>query len=299
MWFRNLQIYRLRENDQVDIDTIESAFAKSPLYACGPQDAECVGWVPPKGTGSYVHAVNRQWLIALGVEQKLMPSSVVRQVAADRAKAIEEAEGRRVGRGELRSLREALATELLPRAFSRRRTTCAWIDPVNGWFVVDSGSQSSAEELLEHLRKTIEGVPVALLKTVQSPTSAMTGWMAGNEAPAGFSIDQDSELRSAEQAIVRYARHSLEGKDIREHIVCGKVVTRLGLTWNDRISFVLDEKLQVKRLAFLDILKEETDGQADNEDERFDLDFALMTGELARMLADLVAALGGEPEREA
>jgi recombination associated protein RdgC len=66
------------------------------------------------------------------------------------------------------------------------------------------------------------------------------------------------------------------------------------MTWGDRISFVLDDKLQLKRLAFLDILKESTDGQAENEEERFDLDFALMTGELARLLDDLLAALGGE-----
>ena len=67
------------------------------------------------------------------------------------------------------------------------------------------------------------------------------------------------------------------------------------MTWNDRISFVLDDNLQIKRLAFLDILKEQADGQADNEDERFDLDFTLMSGEVAQLLDDLLAALGGEP----
>jgi recombination associated protein RdgC len=66
------------------------------------------------------------------------------------------------------------------------------------------------------------------------------------------------------------------------------------MTWGDKISFVLDDKLQLKRLAFLDILKESSDGQAENEEERFDLDFALMAGELARLFADLLAALGGE-----
>ena len=72
------------------------------------------------------------------------------------------------------------------------------------------------------------------------------------------------------------------------------MVTRLGMTWGDKISFVLDDKLQIKRLSFLDILKESSEGQAENEDERFDLDFALMSGELARLLDDLVEALGGE-----
>jgi recombination associated protein RdgC len=92
---------------------------------------------------------------------------------------------------------------------------------------------------------------------------------------------------------VRYVRHALEGEEIQQHIAAGKTATKLGLTWNDRISFVLSEQLQLKRLAFLDILKENTE-QADNADEQFDLDFTLMTGEAAKLLADVVAALGGE-----
>jgi recombination associated protein RdgC len=47
-------------------------------------------------------------------------------------------------------------------------------------------------------------------------------------------------------------------------------------------------------VVFLDILKEETQDQAEDAEEQFDIDFALMTGELAALLDDLVKALGGE-----
>ena len=93
----------------------------------------------------------------------------------------------------------------------------------------------------------------------------MTGWVADGDAPGGFSIDQDMELRSAENAVVRYSKHALDGEEIPQHIAAGKVVTRLGMTWGDKISFVLDEKMQLKRLAFLDILKEEADNQAETK----------------------------------
>ena len=86
--------------------------------------------------------------------------------------------------------------------------------------------------------------------------------------------------------------------EIGQHIAAGKVVTRLAMTWGDKISFLLNEKLQIKRLTFLDILKESADSQAENEDERFDLDFTLMTGEVARLLDDLLEALGGEIANE-
>jgi recombination associated protein RdgC len=126
----------------------------------------------------------------------------------------------------------------------------------------------------------------------------MTGWLAGQEAPAGFTIDRDCELRAAgeEKAVVRYVRHPLDGDEIGQHITAGKAVTRLALTWRDRISFVLTEQLQVKRLAFLDVLKEDAERQADGGEDLFEANFALMSGELPQLLADLATALDGEAE---
>jgi len=294
MWFRNLQLYRLPKNWSSDLSQLEEDLSTLTLQPCSASDLQSVGWVSPRAGGALLHAVNRQWLLALGAEQKLLPASVVKQFANDRAKTIEETEGRRIGRKEMRDLRESMTAELLPRAFVRRRTTFGWIDPINGWLVIDAASPVKAEEFLEHLRKSVAGLPAKLLQVTQSPSAAMTGWMADGEAPSPFTLDQDLELRSAEKATVRYVKHTLEGEEIRQHIADGKVVTRLALTWGDRISFLLNENLQIKRLSFLDILKEQADGQAENEDERFDIDFTLMTGEVARLLDDLLKALGGE-----
>ncbi len=297
MWFKNLLIYRLPKDWAADLAQVEQQLGAFTLQPCGTSVMQSLGWVAPRPQGPLIHSVGGQWLLALGVEQKLLPAAIVKQFAADRAKEIEENEGRRVGRKEMRELREAMTQELMPRAFTRRRTTFAWIDPVNGWLVIDAASAAKGEELLEHLRKSVEGLPARLVDTAQSPMAAMTGWVAAGEAPPGFTLDQDLELRSAEKATVRYVKHTLEGDEIRQHIAAGKVVTRLAMTWGDKISFLLNENLQVKRLSFLDVLKEQTDGQAENEDERFDGDFALMTGEVARLLDDLLGALGGEQPR--
>lgn len=289
MWFRNLQIYRIAKMFAID----ENDLAKLALQPCGASDIQSIGWVPPRAAG-LIHSVNRQWLLALGVEKKLLPAAVVKQFAKDKAKTIEEAEGWRVGRKEMRYLREAAMAELLPRAFVRRSTTFGWIDPVNGWLVVDAASAPKAEQFLEHLRKSIDNFPAKLFRVNTSPSHAMTSWVSDGEAPGSFTIDSDLNLTSAEHAQVRYVKHSLEGEDVRHQIADGKVATKLALTWADRISFVLTDDLQIKRLSFLDILKEQSDGQAENEEERFDIDFTLMTGEVARLLADLTSALGGE-----
>ncbi|HCI54261.1 MAG TPA: recombination-associated protein RdgC [Gallionella sp.] len=296
MWFKNIFIYRLPADCAITAAALQEKLALKPLLPCSGLDKQSRGWVPCRGDDRLVHAANGQILFALGVEQKLLPATIITRFAKERVADIEAQQGYKVGRKEMKDLKEAITEELLPRAFALLRTTYAWIDTANGFLVIDAASAAKAEELLEFLNKTLDDLPVKPLHTELSPVAAMTDWLAGENAPSGFTIDRELELRATgeSRATVRYANHALEGDEILAHIAAGKRATRLGLTWNDRISFVLTEQLQIKRLEFLDIIKEESTTLADMADELFDLDFTLMTGELAKMLVDLTCALGGE-----
>lgn len=297
MWFRNLQIYRLGDEWQWDANRLTAKLANGGFQGCGAFDMQSRGWIPPRGEeGELLVSVNRQWLIALGVEQKLLPATVIRQYTLSRIADLEAKQGFKAGRAQARDIREQVTAELLPRAFVKRSLVYTWIDPVNRWLVVDAASPTTGEAVLEHLKLTLDDLPLQLLHTRTAPATAMTAWLAANEAPPAFSIDRDCELRATgeEKAVVRYVRHALDGKEIAAHIAAGKAATRLGLTWRDRISFVLTEQLQVKRIVFLDLLKEEAERQADQGDDLFEANFTLMSGELAPLLADLVAALDGE-----
>jgi recombination associated protein RdgC len=199
----------------------------------------------------------------------------------------------------MKELREAVQQELMPRAFTRRRKMYAWIDPVGGWLGVDAPSQTRAEDLLEVLRQTLDTLPLSLVRTERSPAAAMAGWLAG-DAPDSFTIDRDTELRSVadEKAAVRYMRHALDGDDVRDHLAAGKLPTKLAMTFDDRVSFVLTKKTEIKRLNFLDVVKEQIDDKETDAQALFDAGFALMTGELRRLLPAVVDALGGELKRE-
>ncbi|MBW7861023.1 MAG: recombination-associated protein RdgC [Rhodocyclaceae bacterium] len=301
MWFRNLQCYRLPRAWRVSADELEEQLGGRRFQPCGSQDLEVRGWASPTGDDSLVHRVGGQWLIALGVEQRLLPASVVKQEAAERAEELALQQGYKPGRKQMKDLREEITREFLPRAFTRRRKVFVWIDPVDGWLGIDAPSQTRAEDVLEVLRQTLDSLPLALLRTERSPTAAMADWLAGGEAPAGFSIDDDCELRSVtdERAAVRYVRHSLDGDEVRGHLAGGKMPTRLALTFDDRVSFILTEKLEIKRLDFLDVVKESLEA-ADTEDAQalFDAGFALTSGELRRLLPALLEALGGETVAE-
>jgi recombination associated protein RdgC len=296
MWFKNLQLHRLPAPWSVTPEQLETWLAPHAFQPGSSVEMQRHGWASPRDDGALVYSINRQMLLTFRSEKKLLPASVVNQVTKARALEIEEQQGYKPGHKQLRELKEQVTDELLPRAFSIRRDTRVWIDTVNGWLVIDAASPTLGDDVLGLLVKSIDPLPLASVRVAQSPVAAMTGWVLSGEAPGGFTLDQDAELRSAAEgnATVRYVGHALEADDMRRHIEAGKQCMRLAMTWNDRVSFVLTPSLAIKRVTPLDVIKDASDPTAQNDDERFDSDVTLMTLELGRMFADIVEALGGE-----
>jgi recombination associated protein RdgC len=294
MWFKNLTVYRLPADWTWSAASLEEALTRRPPQRCSPLEMRSMGWVPPATSDRLLHTLGEHHLLALGVDQKLLPASIVRQEAEQRARVQAETQGFPVGRRQMRALKMQVLEELRARALSRRRITRAWLDPRGGWLVVDSASDRRAEELVETLRDTLGSLAVQKVDTERSPSACMAAWLMQSDAPGAFAIEQDLELQSGEPAksIVRYRRHPLDGKEVRAYVAGGKRPTQLGLTWNGRISFVLTERMQVKRVEFLEIVRERDEEEIDPA-EQFDLDFAVMTGELARLLIELIRELDG------
>jgi recombination associated protein RdgC len=295
MWFKNLRIYRLAPSWDLTPDALEEALGRLAFRPGAASDMTSFGWTPPRADSGLVHALDGQYLLNLRVEKKLLPSTVVNQFTRARAQDIEEQQGYKPGRKQMKEIKEQVTDELLPKAFSIYRDTRVWIDTRGRWMVIDAAAAAKSDEVMGALAKVLDPFPVAPLYTELSPASAMTNWLVSDAPPANFSVDQDTELRSTSEsrAAVRYVRQTVELDDVRKHVESGKQCTRLALTWADRVSFVLSDGLDVKRVAPLDVLQE---GRvpASDEAEQFDSDFVLMCGELSRLMTDLVDALGGE-----
>jgi recombination associated protein RdgC len=293
MWFRNLTIYRLPEGWTRTPGEIEATLTEFPLQACSGLSLQSRGWVPVNDAGQFAYGQGQQVLIAMGSEDKLLPSSVVNQVAGERIAKLENDKGFKLGRKAKREIKEQVAVELTPRAFARRRELRGWFDFKGGWLVVDTASPNRADEFTQTLRNALGELPVTPLASEPSMDALMTGWLAGKQAPGAFDLDDEAELTTADEnkSTVRYLRHSLDGKDIAGHLSNGKIVKRLALTWKDRVSFVVDDKLQLRRFKALDTerVREESDGLP--AEQQFELDFALFGGELSALLADLAAAV--------
>ena len=296
-FFRNALIYRLKPGWTLDAAQVDEKLSRLAFTPGTAVQQQSLGWVPSVADGDLAHRVGEQLLLTLRVEKKLLPASVITQFTKQRAAEIEERQGYRPPRRQMKEIKEQVTEELIPKAFSIFKDTRVWIDPAHRWLLIDTTSATQADVVIGLLAKSLEAMPAEPLRLPQSVARSMTGWLVNDEAPVGFSIDQDTELKASgeSRAAVRYVAQSIAAETVKQHIEEGKQCTRLALTWRDRISFMLTEPLVLKRIAPLDVIREgEGDTASDDARARFDSDFALMAGELAGLLDDLVDALGGE-----
>jgi recombination associated protein RdgC len=294
--FKNLLVYRLGPQGPSSMAQIEQALERDRFVECGRTQPLSAGWVEPRGVahGPLIEVVGGQWLLALQIEQRLLPAAVVRRRADELAARIEKEVGRKPGKKQMRELKDQATLDLLPQSFTKRAGVRIWIAPAERLLMVDAGSAARADLALTQLAKSLDGVSAQPMQTTLSPAVAMAEWLAAGEAPAGFTIDRDCELKRAdgEKPTVRYARHALDIDEIRGHLKDGKQPTKLALTWQGRVSFVLNDAMQIRKVAFDDGVFEGRRGDHD----AFDADAAIATGELAPMIAALIDGLGGEQQ---
>ncbi|MBE2245444.1 MAG: recombination-associated protein RdgC [Burkholderiaceae bacterium] len=291
--FRNALVYRIAQWDPPSLAQINDRLDAERFAECGAAQTESAGWIEPRGErhAALAEAFAGRLILKLCRETKAVPASVVRSLLDERLDAIEQQDGRRPRGRRAREIKDEIVHELLPRAFAKRRTMLVWVDPGARWVVLDSANAKQADAVLTRLVQVLGGgLRLAPLQTALAPATAMALWLRERDAPAGFSIDRDCELKQADRdkACVRYARHTLDIDEIAAHIAAGKLPTRLALTFDSRVSFVLTETLALKSIRLLDVVLEASD------DKGFDADVALATGELARLFAALIETLGGE-----
>ncbi len=291
MWFKNLYLYEFEKEFDQDADSLHEALSKKPFTECSATQRESMGWVPPLGKNSeaYSHAANNFILLTMARQERLLPASVVREALQERVADLQERENRKVGSKEKKELAERIEDELLPRAFTRTQKLDAWIDIKGGWLVINTPSAAKAETFATLLRKTIGSLPAVPPKT-EAVSPILTEWLSNYKLPEPFEIGDECEMKSSgdDAGIVAFRKHELGTDEVKSNIETGKTVSKLALVWDRKISFVVSEDLVIKKLKFLDVLEEKMNEEdPQSHEERVDIEFTLMTGEVSKLIPDL------------
>lgn len=300
-FFRNALIYRLTQ--PLDWSNLQAALESKPHREPASQELTTYGFVAPFDLGEQsplVQTVGGQrvyQLIAAKKTERILPGSVVRDALKQKVDEIEAQQMRKVYKKERDQLKDEIVQALLPRSFLKHKITFALL--LDDMIIIDATSAKQAEELLSTLREVLGSLPVRPLAVRLHPSATMTQWLRDAPFRAGsqFALLDECELRSPDEdgGIIRCKRQDLECDEVQEHLQSGKLVTKLSLAYSDKLSFLLDDKLAIKRIRFEELLQEEAD-QAGGDDAAgvAIASMAIMALAFAEFVPALVEALGGE-----
>lgn len=290
VWLKNLTVFRLANFPASTPADLEEAFGKRLFNPCGAFDRESHGFAPPFGGHDIVRKTGDVYWVQIKSERKLLPGSVVRKALEERIADL-EAQGRKVGRKFKRELKEQIGEELLAKAFAVESVLTILVDPVERYLVVDTSSAKKAELVVSLFAACFTDLGLRAVEFDASTAGKMAERLLAEVADPTFSVDGTLLLKSLQDArhTARFANHDLGTPEIKAHLASGLAVAALELTWKARINFVLTSPFSVRRVKFLEVVREDADSENDeNADELIDAQLLLQSGELRGLLADLM-----------
>lgn len=300
--FRTLSTYRLNRDFPFDAEEVLKQLAHWAWSPCGAQDMARTGFVNPiTGTteGELAYHASGFLMALIKTETKYLPSDVLKTALAEKIEKLETLQNRKLKKTEKDSLKDEVLHSLLPRAFSRFSHTAVLFDLKGCRIFVNAGAKAS-ENALAMIRKALGSLPVVPL-TMESPIElTLTAWLKEDGAPAGFTIGERAQLKAIleDGGVINCNKQDLLCDEIANHLEAGKLVTKLGLDWQERLQFVLADDGLLTGIKFSDSLTDQND-DIDREDvaQRKSADIILMASELVALSDSLIVALGGEAKR--
>ncbi|HFC29678.1 MAG TPA: recombination-associated protein RdgC, partial [Oceanospirillales bacterium] len=288
MYFKNARIFRLPEDLKLDSEKFSEQLIEDKLKPCGPQDLASQGWLSPFNMLREVFCwqSGQAQLIELGIEEKILPPSVVKTKLDEKVSTIKSETGNKPGRKQQTDMKQELLFELLPQAFTKLKRMGAYIDNDLNLLVVDSATQNAAENLVSQLRQTLGSFKAEAFGESSDMAMIMTKWITDGQATGGFEFGSSLVLQTFDEAksVIRAKNVNFLTDEMQRHIENGYLVTEIGLVFNDRIELKLTHDFAVKGIKFTDIVLDDLSHESiESEEQLLDSRFTLMHLEFKEM----------------
>lgn len=296
MWYKYVSLFQLVESVSYAPEKLEKQLSELVFKPCSKLAPISMGWTSPidKEDAPLVHAANGFMLFCLKIEEKILPPAVIHEQLHEKVKQIEAKQERRVSQREKAALKDEITFSLLPHAFTKSTKLFMHIDTKNQWLIIDTGTSSKIDYVLETLRKTSRHIKTVLPSVIHLPT-LMTHWLKTDNTPEAFVIEDACLLQDPnhEYTKVRCQHQDLFSKGVQSFVKTGYEVREMALTWRDQITFMIKDNFSLHQLHFHDLITTQTkDIHTETQIEQFDADFAIMTAALTELLHDLLHNIG-------
>lgn len=271
----------------------EEQLASQSFTPCGQFEHQSSGFSPVRGANR-VHSINDQVMLSYTIEKKSIPASVIKRHAQAIVDEIKSKEGRTVGRAERNIIKDEVTNRLIVQAIPVAKDIRVWIDPNKGILAAETTSGEVMAGISMALRKAMGGlteVPFAS-SAETTPASLMSQWLL-NSAPSELTIESAARLENNDGEQIQYRCIDLDKDDIKDRILSGMLVTRIGMTFQDRITFDWHASGILSGIKPLDLIEERigeevTELEADAIE---DATFLIMTDEIGALVSYLAGTI--------
>lgn len=294
--FRNLRLYRLHSGWPESESSLSEQLEGAAFTPCGSYSERSSGWESPTGDEAdpLCRRVGGADLLRMRSQVRLLPAAAVNEALEERIAEFSKRTEREPSRREKRQLKDEVHAELMPRALlksERVRGFCLIAEKLIG---IDTASEAQAERFLDKLRDALGSLQVTPLKFKQ-PAATLINRVFLGDAAGPFRPGRECRMQdpAAGAAVVTWLDMELTDDDVRRHVRNGLKLTRLGMVFQEVVSFVLDQDAVIRKLR-LQGMDAAEDRETDEDPlARLDAEFVLLTGTMRRVLDGLAKALGG------
>ena len=246
--------------------------------------------------GSPMVDINGQIMLVMEVQEKKVPSSVLKRETQLRLEKLAQSTGDASvlqSRKMRKQTMETVYNELYARAFVSSKLTKVWIDSVNGFMCVDSTSANKVDDVCGVLFRCC-GQDYDFLQTKHNVGATMRKLLLGEVESDSFFVGDSCEIYDPAQAgkSIIYKNEQLSSQELMTQLQHERAVRKLSLEFDEKIRFVLHENLNISGLKIIEEIKDAE--EYESPEAKFDADFSIMTGMYSELIGALIEALGGE-----
>lgn len=301
MWFRQAQIFQLtRSSFRMQADTLSERLAVMAFSPCLPSMPSSLGWAPPCGgeEGRLFRRINDCIMICLEIEEKILPSSVIKQFLDEKISKIETTENRKVYAKEKNTLKDEMTVTLLPRAFGRRQRIYGYIDTKRQWLLIGTSSPKRAEQFITLFKKTFSE-EIAPFR-VEALSDKMAEWLRQGECATPFLIGDACVMQDKAQQgrVIRCRQQDLMQEGIQSLLNTGCAVRQLSMEWQGQVSFTLSDPLVLQGIRFEEeVIAKSREMEPETAEQQFDADFFIFSSILGELFEGLLGLAEVEGEK--
>lgn len=220
-------------------------------------------------------------------EVRTVPTAYLKERVNEELKAMGEL---RPSRTKRKQVIDRLHFELLPKMIPKRTRVKGYYDSKLRVFVLETRSETLAEDFLSLVRHSKGGLLTYPIVTTNSNnelvrvSNILTSWLHNaDNLPADFSYGEAVTLKGSDSESVTVRNYGIESQEVREYLGLGFKVVDIGLLYKDDIAFMLNDDLILSKVMPLKSEPVTTDSDTTPID-KFKADVIIATADLRDLL---------------